>query len=133
MTRDLRRLGDGQVVYTGLCDEDGNLLDDGTVFRFGPERFRWVGYTDEDEAWFRRHADRLGLEVSLENSTDRVHNLAVQGPASRDIVDRGGLDARMGPGRVGPDVVPFHRGPDRRTGRPRGRRVANRLLGRARL
>ena len=87
VTRDLRRLGDGQVVYTGLCDEDGNLLDDGTVFRFGPERFRWVGYTDEDEAWFRRHADRLGLEVSLENSTDRVHNLAVQGPASRDIVE----------------------------------------------
>ena len=64
VTRDLRRLGDGQVVYTGLCDEDGNLLDDGTVFRFGPERFRWIGYTDEDEAWFRRHTDRLGLEVS---------------------------------------------------------------------
>ncbi len=86
VTRDLRRLGDGQVVYTGLCDEDGNLLDDGTVFRFGPERFRWVGYTDEDEAWFRRHADRLGLEVSLRNSTDELHNIAVQGPASRDIV-----------------------------------------------
>jgi len=86
VTRDLSRLRDGGVVYTGLCDDDGNLLDDGTVFRFGPERFRWVGYTDEDEDWFRRHADRLRLEVSLENSTDRLHNLAVQGPASRGIV-----------------------------------------------
>ena len=53
VTRDLRRLGDGHVVYTGLCDDDGNLLDDGTVFRFGPERFRWIGYTDEDEERFR--------------------------------------------------------------------------------
>ncbi len=86
VTRDLRRLQDGHVVYTGLCDEQGNLLDDGTVFRFGPDRFRWVGYTDDDEDWFRVQADRLGLEVSLANSTDRLHNIAVQGPASRDIV-----------------------------------------------
>lgn len=86
VTRDLSQLGDGRVVYTGLCDQDGNLLDDGTVFRFGPDRFRWVGYTDEDLDWFRQHADRLGLEVSLHNSTDELHNIAVQGPASRDIV-----------------------------------------------
>jgi len=86
VTRDIRRLGEGHVVYTGLCDDDGNLLDDGTVFRFGPERFRWVGYTDDDEDWFRHHADRLGLEVSFRNSTDQLHNIAVQGPASRDIV-----------------------------------------------
>ena len=87
VTRDLRRLGDGHIVYTGLCDDDGNLLDDGTVFRFGPERFRWVGYTDEDLDWFEKHAQRLGLDASFENSTDRLHNIAVQGPASRDIVN----------------------------------------------
>ena len=87
VTRDLKRLADGQVVYTGLCDDDGNLLDDGTVFRFGAERFRWIGYLDEDEDWFRKHAARLGLEVSLENSTDHVHNIAVQGPASREIIN----------------------------------------------
>lgn len=86
VTRDLTRLADGAVVYTALCDEDGNVVDDGTVFRFGPERFRWIGYTDEDEEWFRSHAERLGLEVSFENSTNRLHNLAVQGPKSRDIL-----------------------------------------------
>ena len=88
VTRDLRRLSDGDVVYTSLCDEEGNLVDDGTVFRFGPDRFRWIGYTDEDESWFAGHADRLGLEVNLENSTDRLHNLAVQGPKSREIMQR---------------------------------------------
>ena len=86
VTRDLTRLADGGVVYTALCDDDGNVIDDGTVFRFGPQRFRWIGYTDEDEEWFRAHAERLGAEVSFENSTDRLHNLAVQGPGSRDIL-----------------------------------------------
>jgi aminomethyltransferase len=88
VTRDLSRLADGDVVYTSLCDDDGNLVDDGTVFRFGPDRFRWIGYTDEDEAWFAGHASRLGLEVNFENSTDRLHNLAVQGPESREIMKR---------------------------------------------
>ncbi len=86
VTRDLSRLSDGHIVYTALCDDEGNVIDDGTVFRFEPDRFRWVGYTDEDEDWFRAHADRLGLEVRLENSTDRIHNIAVQGPRSRDLV-----------------------------------------------
>ena len=133
VTRDLRRLGDGQVVYTGLCDEDGNLLDDGTVFRFGPERFRWVGYTDEDEAWFRRHAERLRLRgVARE-----LHGSAAQhrspGPGEPRHRDLGGPDARIGHDGGRPDVVPFHRGPDRRRGRADGGRVADRLLGRARL
>ncbi len=86
VTRDLSRLSDGHIVYTALCDDEGNVIDDGTVFRFEPDRFRWVGYTDEDEDWFRAHADRLGLEVRLENSTDRIHNIAIQGPRSRDLV-----------------------------------------------
>lgn len=86
VTRDLSKLVDGQVVYTAMCAEDGGMLDDGTVFRFGPERFRWVGYTDDDGPWLQRQADRLGLEVTIEAVTAQVHNLAVQGPASRDVV-----------------------------------------------
>ena len=86
VTRDVTRLADGGVVYTAICDDDGNVVDDGTVFRFGPQRFRWIGYTDEDEDWFRSHAERLGAEVSFENSTNRLHNIAVQGPKSRDML-----------------------------------------------
>jgi aminomethyltransferase len=88
VTRDLSRLCDGDVVYTSLCDDEGNVVDDGTVFRFGPDRFRWIGYTDDDEAWFAGRAERLGLDVRFENSTDRLHNLAVQGPLSREIMQR---------------------------------------------
>ena len=43
LTRDIRRLSDGQVVYTAMCTETGGMLDDGTVFRLGPMNFRWVG------------------------------------------------------------------------------------------
>jgi len=106
VTRDIDRLADGQIVYTALCDAEGNVLDDGTVFRFGPDRFRWVGYQDEDESWFRSHADRLGLQVALENSTRRLHNIAIQGPASRQIVT--GL-IEPAPGRSNPEDLPWFR------------------------
>ena len=43
MTRDIRRLSDGQVVYTAMCNETGGMLDDGTVFRIAPDNFRFVG------------------------------------------------------------------------------------------
>jgi aminomethyltransferase len=86
VTRDLNRLRDGDVVYSAICDDDGNVVDDGTVFRFAPDRFRWVGYTDEDEDWLRGIAERSGLDVDFENSTDRLHNVAVQGPESREIM-----------------------------------------------
>ena len=86
VTRDLRRLADGQVVYTAMCDDEGRLLDDGTVFRMDGERLRWVGYTDDDGPWLRRHAERLGLDVEIEATTPRLHNVAVQGPASREVM-----------------------------------------------
>jgi aminomethyltransferase len=113
VTRDLTRLADGQVVYTAVCDEDGNVVDDGTVFRFGPERFRWVGYTDQDEGWFRSHAERLGLGVSFENSTNRLHNLAVQGPRSRDILRP---IVRPAPGRPALDDLTWFRFTEGRLG-----------------
>ena len=89
VTRDLTGLADGQVVYTAMCNEEGGMVDDGTVFRFDERRFRWIGYTDDDGPWLERHAQRLGLDVTVEPSTNRVHNIAVQGPASRDTL--GGL------------------------------------------
>lgn len=86
VTRDLSKLQDGQVVYTAMCNDDGGVIDDGTVFRFDGERFRWIGYTDDDGPWLEQHAERLGLDVTVEPSTSRVHNVAVQGPLSRDTL-----------------------------------------------
>jgi aminomethyltransferase len=87
VTRDVRRLADGQVVYTAMCHETGGMIDDGTVFRIAPTNFRWVGGSDLGGVWLREQAQRLGLDrVWVKDSTDELHNVSVQGPASRDIL-----------------------------------------------
>ena len=70
MTRDIRRLADGQVVYTAMCNETGGMLDDGTVFRIAPDNFRFVGGAEYDGVWLREQAERLGL-ARLGEGVDR--------------------------------------------------------------
>jgi len=86
VTRDVRRLATGQVVYTAMCYENGGMIDDGTVFRLGQDNFRWIGGSDESGIWLREQAQQLGLQAWVRNSTDQLHNLQVQGPKSRDIL-----------------------------------------------
>ena len=86
MTRDIRRLAVGQVVYTAMCYDTGTMIDDGTVFRLGQDNFRWVGGCDYGGEWLREQAGKLGLDVWIKSSTDQLHNLSVQGPLSREIL-----------------------------------------------
>ena len=86
VTRDVARLADGQVVYTAMCNETGGMLDDGTVFRLAADNFRWVGGSEYGGIWLREQAERLGLRVWVKESTDDLHNVAVQGPLSREIL-----------------------------------------------
>jgi aminomethyltransferase len=86
VTRNIRRLAVGQVVYTAMCYENGGMIDDGTVFRLGRDNFRWIGGSDDSGLWLREQAQKLGLEAWVRNSTDQLHNLQVQGPNSRDIL-----------------------------------------------
>jgi aminomethyltransferase len=86
VTRNIRRLAVGQVVYTAMCYENGGMIDDGTVFRLGQDNFRWIGGSDESGIWLREQAEKLKLNVWVRNSTDQLHNLQVQGPNSRDIL-----------------------------------------------
>ena len=86
LTRNVRRLSDGQVAYSAMCNETGGMLDDGTVFRLGPDNFRWIGGDDYGGVWLRKQAEEMGLRVWVKSSTDQLANLAVQGPRSRDIM-----------------------------------------------
>jgi aminomethyltransferase len=86
ITRDARRLGVGQVTYTAVCNETGGMIDDATVFRLGQDNFRFVGGDEYDGVWLREQAEARGLKVWIKPSTDQLHNIAVQGPASRDIL-----------------------------------------------
>jgi aminomethyltransferase len=86
VTRDIRKLSPGQVVYTAMCYENGGMIDDGTVFRLGQNNFRWIGGDDVSGLWLREQAEKKGYKAWVRSSTDQMHNLAVQGPKSREII-----------------------------------------------
>ena len=86
VTRNIRKLAVGQVVYTALCNETGGMLDDATVFRLAQDNFRFIGGDEYDGIWMRQIADRLGLKVWIKPTTDQLHNVAVQGPLSREAL-----------------------------------------------
>jgi aminomethyltransferase len=86
VTRDIRKLSPGQVVYTAMCYENGGMIDDGTVFRLAQNNFRWIGGDDFSGIWLRQQAEKMGFKAWVRSSTDQMHNLAVQGPASREII-----------------------------------------------
>src|SRR3954447_22561535 len=87
VTRDIRRLAIGQVVYTAVCNDTGGMIDDATIFRIADDNFRFVGGDPYDGVHLKALAERLGLKrVFVKPSTDELHNIAVQGPRSRDIL-----------------------------------------------
>lgn len=85
-TRDIRKLAVGQVFYTPLCYEHGGMVDDGTLFRMSETNFRWIGGDDASVLWIKEQAARSGANVHLKSASDQIHNVAVQGPKSRDIL-----------------------------------------------
>ncbi len=88
LTRDVKKLSVGQVVYSAMCYPHGGMIDDGTLFRLGRDQFRWIGGDDYGAVWLREQAQALELKVMIRSSTDQMHNLAVQGPNSREILKR---------------------------------------------
>ncbi len=87
VTRNMKKLAVGGVVYTAMCYDHGGMIDDGTVFRLGDDLFRWIGGNDTSGLWLREQAEKHGLQAWVRNSTDQLHNIAVQGPKSRAIME----------------------------------------------
>jgi len=88
VTRNMKTLAVGQVVYTAMCHPHGGMIDDGTVFRLGDDNFRWIGGNDASGMALRELAAEHGLNAWVRNSTDQLCNVAVQGPRSREILDK---------------------------------------------
>lgn len=86
LTRDVRRLAVGQVVYSAMCHAHGGMLDDGTLLRLGPDNFRWICGEDYAGVWLREQAQKLGMKVWVKSASEQIHNLAVQGPLSRELL-----------------------------------------------
>lgn len=86
LTRDVRKLAVGQVVYSALCYAHGGMLDDGTLLWLGPDAFRWIGGEDAAGDWLREQAQALGMKVWIKSATEQIHNIAVQGPLARALL-----------------------------------------------
>jgi aminomethyltransferase len=84
ITRDATRLAVGQVYYTPWCDEHGKVVDDGTVHRLSETEFRWTA-ADPQLRWLRLNA--AGLDVEIEDVTESLAALALQGPQSRAVLE----------------------------------------------
>jgi aminomethyltransferase len=83
ITRDVSKMSVGQVYYTPWCDEHGKVIDDGTVSRLADQTFRWTA-ADPSLRWFRQNA--AGMEVQIEDVSEEVAALALQGPTSARLL-----------------------------------------------
>jgi aminomethyltransferase len=84
ITRDAFKLAIGQVFYTPWCDEHGKVIDDGTVTRLDEDSFRWTA-ADPSLRWLSQNA--IGLDVVIEDISEQVAALALQGPTSGKLLD----------------------------------------------
>ncbi len=79
VTRELRKVSVGSVIYTPWCDEHGKVIDDGTVARLAENTYRWTA-ADPSLRWFKQNA--LGLDVAITDISEEVAAVALQGPTS---------------------------------------------------
>lgn len=105
ITRDASKCALDQAIYTCWCDGEGKVIQDGTLFRLGENHFR-LHLADPSLRWFKLNA--IGMDVRIEDISERVAAVALQGPTSRDILkliadaEIGGLKFfRLTQGRIG--------------------------------
>jgi aminomethyltransferase len=99
LTNDFGNLGIGRVRYSAMCDLEGNMVDDGTLWRLADNEYLLITGSESDFDWVSEQATRFDVEVS--NITSTWTTLAVQGPESRPVVE-----ALVGPGVV--DSLPYY-------------------------
>jgi aminomethyltransferase len=83
ITRDIRKVSVGQVIYCCWCDEQGKVIDDGTVTRLEENKYRWTA-ADPSLRWFRQNG--TNMDVQIEDISEKVAALALQGPTSGKLL-----------------------------------------------
>lgn len=86
LTRDVARLAVWRGSYAVMCDDTGQVIDDGTLFRLAPHLFRWCCGSEESGRALKELAAREGLQARIHDLGGALPNLALQGPKSRDIL-----------------------------------------------
>jgi aminomethyltransferase len=85
IARDINKVAVDQVIYCCWCDEQGKVIDDGTVTRLSDNAYRWTA-AEPNLRWF--HQNALGMDVRIEDISEQVAALALQGPTSAQLLRR---------------------------------------------
>jgi aminomethyltransferase len=83
ITRDIKKVSVGQVIYCCWCDEQGKVIDDGTVTRLEENKYRWTA-ADPSLRWFRQNG--TNMDVQIEDISEKIAALALQGPTSGKLL-----------------------------------------------
>lgn len=83
ITRNAAKAKVGQVLYVPWCDREGKVIQDGTFQRLSETTFRATA-ADPTLRWFEANAE--AMDVEIEDLSERVGALALQGPRSREIL-----------------------------------------------
>jgi len=84
ISRDINKVAIDQVIYCCWCDPEGKVIDDGTITRLAENEYRWTA-ADPSLRWFQQNA--LGLNVRIEDITEQLAALALQGPTSGRLLN----------------------------------------------
>jgi aminomethyltransferase len=84
IARDINKVAVDQVIYCCWCDSAGKVIDDGTITRLGENDYRWTS-ADPSLRWFQQNA--LGLDAHIEDISEKVAALALQGPTSGKLLN----------------------------------------------
>jgi aminomethyltransferase len=84
ISRDINKVAIDQVIYCCWCDPEGKVIDDGTITRLAENEYRWTA-ADPSLRWFQQNT--LGLSVRIEDITEQVAALALQGPTSGRLLN----------------------------------------------
>ncbi|MBT8471810.1 MAG: aminomethyl transferase family protein [Marinicaulis sp.] len=88
--RDVAKIGVGRVGYAMWCDEEGMVIDDGTVFRYGDDEFMLLC---QEHMFTWLHDCAWGFDVSITDETHNFCGLALQGPTSFSVLKEAGLES----------------------------------------
>src|SRR5271168_352016 len=83
ITRDINKVAVGQVIYACWWDEEGKVIDDGTITRLEENKYRWTA-ADPSLRWFKQNASNM--DVQIEDISEKVAALALQGPTSGKLL-----------------------------------------------
>ncbi len=88
ITNDASKLVDGKALYSPMCYLNGGTVDDLLVYRYNENHYLLVinaSNIDKDVAWFE---ENLEGDVQIENISDRISQLALQGPIAEKVLQR---------------------------------------------